>query len=311
MGITFFGLIMKLNIVEDKDFFNRELKIIPDFLKPDENLIIAGGFAVHLYLKYAKEKYGKENSLDSVNKKFSDIDFFKIKDMNRISSFLFMDSDNLFDIELNIGKFILSASRTSKHANTFQLGEKSKAKGYLYEKSPIVVQGVKYYYEDIESMFSNFDLNICQIAISNNSFIFTDEFKNCIDNSIITTSKKEVFSFENEMSSLMFHSLRALKYSMRLDFKFDKFLSDFMMDLFVESEKLPPSYWCKDDEIFTGLYRTTTERGRTKINYEQFCSCSSFVFKYITSSKEKISFLINSENYYLKLNSINFLKNHN
>lgn len=303
---------MKLNIVEDKDFFDKELKIIPNFLKPDGNLIIAGGFAVHLYLKYLKEKHGKENNLDSINKKFSDIDFFRIKSTNKPSSFLFMDSsDDLFDIELSIGKFILSASRTSKHANTFQLGERSKVKGYLYERSPIVIQGVKYYYEDIKSMFGNFDLNICQIAISGNSFIFSDEFKNCIDNSIITASKKEVFSFENEMASLMFHSLRALKYSMRLGFNFDKFLSDFMMDLFIESEKLPLSYWNKDDVVFTGLYRTTTERGRTKINYENLCSSSWSVFKCLTSSKEKVSFLIDSGNYYLKSNSINFLKNHN
>ena len=139
-------------------------------------------------------------------------------------------------------------------------------------------------------MFNNFDLNICQIAISNNSFVFTDKFKYCIDNSTITTSKKEVFSFENEMSPLMFHSLRALKYAMRLEYKFDKFLSDFMMNLLIESEKLHSSYWNKDDVTFTGLYRTTTERGRTKINYEHFCSCSWAVFKYLTSSKKRSLF---------------------
>ena len=95
---------MKLNIVEDKEFFNKELKIIPNFLKPDENLVIAGGFAVHLYLKYIKEKYGKENNIDSINKKFSDIDFFRIKNSSRPCSFLFTDSsDDLFDIELSTG----------------------------------------------------------------------------------------------------------------------------------------------------------------------------------------------------------------
>ena len=302
---------MKLNIVEDKDFFNKELRILPDFLKPDENLVIAGGFAVHLYLKYMEEKFGKENSLNGCHNKFSDIDFFKIKNTNKANSFLFLDSDGLYNINLTTGKYMLSLSRSSEHANTFELGERSNMEECFFARSPLVIQGVKYFYEDIETMFSQFDLNICQVAISNNSFIFSDEFKRCIDNSVVTASNKKSFSFENEMSNLMFHSLRALKYSRRMNFKFDKFLSDFMMNLFIESEKLPPSYWDRDDITFTGLYRVRTERGRTKINYEDFCNCSSSIFKALTSSIEKISFLVNSENYYLKTNSINFLKNHN
>tara|TARA_B100000579_G_C22825292_1_gene852760 strand:- start:249 stop:1214 length:966 start_codon:yes stop_codon:yes gene_type:complete len=316
---------MKIKFIKDNEFFSKELSILPSYLMPNEGVCIAGGFALYLYVKYnfCKKDYCVNNSDDIFSRfsfgNYSDIDFFRINNLSdkSIRNILFKElCDDQFPV-VKYKDWVLSKDRHSRHANTFSLTSKKN----FYEFSKI--QGIKYTYKSIEDMFSHFDLHNCQIAIYENSFVFTDDFERTLNAKEVSLYNPDYFGRDKKIDSLIFQSNRAMKYANRLNkffpnygpdkigleskSTFCKSLSEEIMRVFIESEKYEPEYWYKDNFIHSSYYSTSNIESKLFMQYKEFSLNSKSFFDAISHNQGRISFLVNSNNSTIKSNAIKYL----
>lgn len=298
---------MILNSINVKHILDEELKNLPKYLRPKDNIVIAGGFAAYVYYKL-------NNLIDNDSKTYSDLDYFRIgNSCGSELDFLFSDFKTIRCINVSAERSVLSLQRESEHANTFTLDESRIDYDKRFFKP---IQGVKYRYSSIKEMFQAFDLHNSQAVIVGDELVYSNEFELSTKNFEISCSNKSFFSEDKCNQSIMFQFNRVMKYiylmnrvsNYKTPSKMDKFLSDTLMNFLLRIEHLDRNYWKRNDRYVSVYYgRTEHIQSTEKRVYNRFISMLPDFFGGLSSSEQKIMFLINSKNEQIKNASLNYI----
>lgn len=310
---------MKLKEKFAKDIIKERLKNIPEELHPKDNICIAGGFALSVYMDTlcidSKEDVSKKyvvNHLDPFLRSegstyYSDIDYFRIGDGDKTTLDSIFSEECSESINLKNGKLVFI--RNSEHANTFH---------YESRYFSSLIQGVTYKYDSIEDMFSSFDLSISCVAIVGDKLVFSEEFENSMKNKALSIVNKKFFSEENKILHLMYQANRVAKYlerfgrskdDVRTIMRMSDELSKVIYDLILKTEEFDLEYWKKDNNAFYDHYGR--KRGETQSDlsrvYMLFSNNISTFLRGMSSNSSAAPFLIGSKNLTIQDQSKRFI----
>ena len=228
------------------------LSYLPKELAEDEDIIIAGGFAINAFVineilqseaKEAKSILRNRFILENQAIPFSDIDLWILKNSNSESKFLFEKSEpsemrksilSEPQIESNgmIKKYKsrLSPVKSSYLANTFNIlpGLEVKNKN----KKVHTMQCMLSHKESPEELISEFDLGLSSIAIHRGEFIIHESFFKSIKSKEILFNKAPS---NYGLSSRIYHAMRYFKYTEKVDFQFSKEVYNYVMSAMIDS----------------------------------------------------------------------------
>lgn len=298
---------MTLNSINVKNILDEELKNLPKYLRPKGNVVIAGGFAAYIYYKL-------NDLMDNDSKTYSDLDYFRIgNSCGSELDFLFSNFENIRCINVSSGGSILSLQRESEHANTFTLDESNIKHDRRFFKP---IQGVKYNYSSIEEMFNAFDLHNSQAVIVGDELVYSKEFELSTRNFKISCANKSFFSEDKCNQSIMFQFNRVMKYifvmnrvsNYKTPAKIDEYLSETLMSFLLRIEHLDKNYWKRNDRYVDVYYgKTKYIQSTENMVYNRFISMLPDFFGALSSSEQKIMFLINSKNEQIKNASLSYV----
>lgn len=296
--------------------YNESCGFIPKEIREDDSAVICGGFPLHLI----SDQLFSKNPL-SWKLWYSDIDVFKL---GKYNSKLLDDFENCTKgFELEEKEYNMKFERTSYLANTLSFSSESNMR---FEK----FQFIKKEYDSLDSLFDQFDLINCQVAIKGEYFLFTDDFyKSCFEDHIVKQNKvPNLTSF----SSRLYYGNRYVKYirkqskiisminsnsdildsghySRLKDVSVSDDLNKFLFDLHVECELKDEKDIEKDDEIYVDIYgRKNVTRSVLHRMFIKYCDSFGEYCNTKTFDKEDCLYFIRSKFSNKKANSEHILK---
>jgi hypothetical protein len=201
--------------------------------------------------------YGSRSLLKylELHKRFGDIDLWFLKDNDIWNEE--HDANFLLDTYAPDGKddythSILGPMRRSFHSESRKLGNKMtpfsfdsyiKNSSYwansfslnLKDGDSNTVQLIKKAYEDVDDLFSKFDIKNCCAAYYDGKFYFHDDFFDIADN--YTLEMGSSFKKYTELSKI-YSSSRLFKYAKRFDLEFSKDICDYLIGVYLDAEML-------------------------------------------------------------------------
>lgn len=281
-------------MLREVELSSREEKIIKEIDFNINGLVLAGGFpAAILYFKNQNIDY---LYVDSVLRKFSDYDFWVLKNSEAFMRFEFFISNIIFDLNKSKSySFLNSAglmfgkefdnyniSNSTKYAFTltkkytpgsfFDVFKKQESK---FKEQP--VQIIKNSYNNIEELLSSYDLSICQAAYADKKLYFTDEFQKTIDTKYLSFKDiKTVVGLQ-----------RIFKYLDRYDLKLDNVAQDKLKKFFFKCDGYLTDLRALDVENINRLIKFLE-------NYSDILEIKvdERLYKKIIESKNKVDFNI-------------------
>jgi hypothetical protein len=264
-------------------FIKKDAKLIVDLVKlylpkklaENEDLIIAGGFALNAYM-VSEALLGlrgspsfhliAQNLLFNPVVPFSDVDLWIKKDcQDEMLLTLFRaqkDGDIKRDTTFVGDGESLFLQRSSDWANTYSFsGKGSKVK--LKHIQCIVKKQ-----DSVESLLSSFDLGICSVAIHKGEFIIHPSFMESLNSKQLTINNASLM--RKSLPSKVYQALRHFKYFEKTKFEFSKELYQKTLEVMSDSN----TYWqeCKKLGVIS-QWGGTTAGVKVKIttsdNYEQ------------------------------------------
>ena len=225
---------------------------LPKSLAENENIIIAGGFALNAFM-VNEVLLGLQNNPSAslltpglINNPiipFSDADLWIKNDCNNeVLLKLFSPKNNLnSESQKNImfdNKEGLYLQRSSDWANTFNLTSDSNSKKNIKLKP---IQCIVKRQDSVESLLSSFDLGICSVAIHKGEFIIHQSFYDSLNSKQLTINNSGLM--RKTLPSRIFQALRHFKYNKKTGFEFSKDLYQKTLDTMSDAN----TYWieCK------------------------------------------------------------------
>lgn len=198
----------------------------------NEDLIIAGGFplSVYMYYKLCKEEYLPIMTKYILNRdmdylKYTDIDIWPLESLD--NSFLKEIFSNNAENTLDLNKDIkIKVTKKSKWANTI-----SNTTSY---KRMADIQFVKNYHKDPEELISTFDLDICKVAWSKGVLYVDEGADKDIKNGTLSFGSNHKPGEETFLSRL-YMSLRYMKYSKRYSLDPSPDICEYIFKTYLES----------------------------------------------------------------------------
>lgn len=198
----------------------------------NEDLIIAGGFplSVYMYYKLCKEEYLPIMTKYILNRdmdylKYTDIDIWPLESLD--NSFLKEIFSNNAENTLDLNKDIkIKVTKKSKWANTI-----SNTTPY---KRMADIQFVKNYHKDPEELISTFDLDICKVAWSKGVLYVDEGADKDIENGTLSFGSNHKPGEETFLSRL-YMSLRYMKYSKRYSLDPSPDICEYIFKTYLES----------------------------------------------------------------------------
>jgi hypothetical protein len=265
-------------------FIKKDAKLIVDLVKlylpkelaENEELIIAGGFALNAYM-ISEALVGlkdnpslsliKSNLITNAVVPFSDVDLWVTKDCQ--------DSALLSLFEPQKGKvggdtiFVgdgesLSLQRSSDWANTYSWSSKKLNKSV----KPKQIQCIVKKQDSVESLLSSFDLGICSIAIHKGEFIIHPSFLESLNSKQLTINNASLM--RKSLPSKVYQALRHFKYLEKTKFEFSKELYQKTLEVMSDSN----TYWTECKKLgaisqWGGVTAGVKVKITTSDNYEQ------------------------------------------
>ncbi len=252
---------------------------LPKSLAENNDLIIAGGFALNAFMVNEvllnmngnpSSQLLKSNLINNPIIPFSDIDLWIKKDYDKeLLLNLFSPKDKLTipDSQKNIifdNKEGLYLQRSSDWANTFNFSNKESNKNVKLKSIQCIVKKQ----DSVESLLSSFDLGICSVAIHNGEFIVHQSFFDSLKSNQLTINNPGFM--KKTLPSRVFQALRHFKYNKKTGFEFSKDLYQKTLNTMSDAN----TYWleCKKAGAIS-QWGSVTSGVKVKIttndNYEQ------------------------------------------
>jgi len=198
----------------------------------DEDLVIAGGFplSVYMYYKLCKEehlpimtKYILNRDMDYL--KYTDIDIWPLESLD--NSFLKEVFSNNAENTLPLNEKInFRFTKKSKWANTIS--------NTTLDKRMADIQFVKNYHKNPDELISTFDLDICKVAWSKGVLYVDEGADKDIENGTLSFGSNHKYGEETFLSRL-YMSLRYMKYSKRYSLDPSPDICEYIFKTYLES----------------------------------------------------------------------------
>ena len=165
-------------------------------------------------------------------------------------------------------------------------------------------------------MFEAFDLHNSQAAIVGNELVYSEEFARSTDSFTVSCANKNFFLETHSDQTIMFQFNRVYKYlylmkNINVEHKKSSlcnFLSDRLLSFLLKIGEIEKSHWARAN-TYTNLYYGRREvcQSAESRQYEKFSYGLLDFFHSLSSSQQKIMFLIESKNKSIKKASLDYL----
>ena len=201
---------------------------LPNLLAENEDIIIAGGFALNAFavseaISSIKESPLREVVLSSLSANpvipFGDVDLWMTnnpsgQELQHLFSKMEKTGIDSSDHISFGGGDILHLQRTSDWANTFTFSSPKR-------KKTKTIQCIVKRQTSPEELLSSFDLGVCSIGIYRGEFIIHRSFFESMEKKELVLNARSSYKYKS-LSSRVFQALRHFKYNKKMNFDFSK-----------------------------------------------------------------------------------------